>query len=69
MDFNDKMSMSEMLQSNLDSVTLDPRNFTAKLQAIREVADETLDCDLISQDEWQAIVTRSAKIQDQLNED
>lgn len=63
------IKMAQILQGKLDEVTLDPQNFTNKLQAIREMTDAALECQIVTQDEWQALVTRSAKIQDQLNED
>lgn len=61
--------MFNQLQAMLDRVSLlAPYNWVTQLQSIRAAADQKLEVGDITEQQWQELVARSARIQDRLNE-
>ena len=63
------MEKFEQMDALLDGVILDRTNWLNRLQAIREEADAAYNRGELTDYQWRVLVTRSAKIQDQINGD
>ncbi len=57
----------EQLDALLDTIILNPDAWLSRLQNIRNRADAAYDEGSMSCQQWQALVTRSARIQDSIN--
>lgn len=57
----------EQLDALLDTIILNPDAWLSRLQNIRNRADAAYDEGSMSWQQWQALVTRSARIQDSIN--